>query len=265
MEKKSKLKKAILIIVFVLVAVLAVLFAAFRIYTGNFYEADDVAIQEIAEYTAENVTAYTDETGTVFIPNDQNAKAVVIFYPGGKVEYSAYSSLMYELSDKGYICVIPKMKANLAFLSIDVIDDIRRTYADEMAYVADLDWYLAGHSLGGVAASKYLSDNAAHEEGSLVAGFKGLILCASYPTDSLADTSLRFLSILGSNDGVINMANYEQARANWPKDSTERIIEGGIHSYFGSYGIQEGDGEPQISNQQQLDITAEIIDEWISQ
>jgi alpha-beta hydrolase superfamily lysophospholipase len=160
---------------------------------------------------------------------------------------------------------MPTVRGNPAILNDDAIDDIRKKYADEMTMVDALDWYLAGHSLGGVAAADYLADRARHEEKDLVAGFKGLILCASYPADSLADTNLRLLSILGSNDGVINKDKYEEAKALWPENSTERVIEGGIHSYFGSYGIQEGDGEPQITNLQQLDMTARIIHEWISQ
>ncbi len=265
LKKKISVKRVIGIVLAVLIVVAIALFAAFRIYTSDYYAADTGTIQEIADLIGDSVTAYTDETGTVFIPADHDVKAVVVFYPGGKVEYSAYSSLMYELSDMGYICVIPRMRGNLAFLNVDAIDDIRRKYADEMALVNGLDWYLAGHSLGGVAAANYLADKAKNDRGDLVGGFKGLILCASYPADDLSGTTLRFISIRGSNDGVLNMENYEKSRSYWPGDAREEVIEGGIHSYFGSYGIQENDGEPAITNQEQLDITARIIDEWICQ
>jgi len=81
--------------------------------------------------------------------------------------------------------------------------------------------------------------------------------------DSLADMDVRLLSILGSNDNVVNMENYEDSRSNWPVDSTEYIIQGGIHSYFGNYGLQKGDGNPAITADQQLDETAEVISNWI--
>ena len=81
--------------------------------------------------------------------------------------------------------------------------------------------------------------------------------------DSLAGTDLRLLSILGSNDKVVNMKKYEEAKKDWPADATEYVIQGGIHSYFGNYGIQKGDGEPGITNMEQLETTASIIDEWI--
>ncbi len=265
LNKKISYKRVIGIVLAVLVVAAIALFVAFRIYTSDYYRADTGTIEEIADLIGDNVSVYTDKSGTVFIPESEAAKAVVVFYPGGKVEYLAYSSLMYELSDMGYICVIPRMRGNLAFLNIDAVDDLRKKYAEEMALANGLDWYLAGHSLGGVAAVSYLADKAKQEKGDLVGGFKGLILCASYPADDLSGTPLRFISIRGSKDGVLNMDNYEKSRSYWPGDATEEVIEGGIHSYFGSYGIQEKDGEPAITNREQLDITARIIDEWISQ
>ena len=265
MNRTKSVKRVLCIVLAVLLLLVVGIYAAFRIYTRNYYAADTETIKEIAENVGESVDVYTDNSGTVFLPVSDQARAVIVFYPGGKVEYIAYSGLMYELADMGYICVIPQMKGNLAFLNIDAIDDIRKKYADEMDRVSSLDWYLAGHSLGGVAAAEYLSDEARHEKGDLVAGFKGLILCASYPSDSLADTKLRLLSIIASNDGVLNMDRYESGKSLWPGDSTERVIEGGIHSYFGSYGIQKGDGTPHITNIQQLEMTAQIIHEWISQ
>ncbi len=265
MNNKSNATKALRIVLILILTTIAFVFVGFKLYTGKYYKADQATIAAIAEEVGDSVSSYTSESGTVFLPKNLDAKAVVIFYPGGKVEYTAYSGLMYELADKGYICVIPKMKGNLAFLDIDAIDDLRKQYAEDVSAANDLDWYLAGHSLGGVAACSYLSDKAKHEEGELVAGFKGIILCASYPASSLADTNLRFISILGSEDGVINMEKYEESRSNWPSDSTEQVIDGGIHSYFGCYGIQSGDGTPSVTNRDQLDITADIIDEWIGQ
>ncbi|WP_158589532.1 alpha/beta hydrolase [Butyrivibrio sp. CB08] len=260
MDKKKKIKRIILILALLLVVSLVAAFVGFKIYTSNYYAADEKEIEEVRDLVGDKAISFTDETGTVFIPSGQDTRAVIIFYPGGKVEFSAYSSLMYELAAKGYVCVIPKMPDNLAFLGVDVIDDIRRKYAEEMTIVGDVDWYLAGHSLGGVAAGRYLAENAGNANG----GFKGLILCASYPADDLSGTNLRMLSIRGSNDGVLKADKYEESRGFWPSNSTEKVIDGGIHSYFGSYGIQAGDGTPTISNQEQIEITASLIDEWIS-
>lgn len=253
-----------------LVVILLALVVGFKIYTSNYYATDEQTLEIIKESVEGSVSWHTDDTGTVFLPKDQQVKAVIFFYPGGKVEYTAYSALMYELADKGYICVLPEMPENLAFLRVDTIDAIRAKYAQEMTAVKDLDWYLAGHSLGGVAAAKYLTEEAAPGTGDQGAGtgtkadaFKGLILCASYPADDLSGLGIRFLSIRGSNDGVLNLKRYEDSRKFWPSDSTEKVIDGGIHSFFGCYGIQKGDGEPGITNMQQLETAATMIDEWI--
>ncbi len=37
------------------------------------------------------------------------------------------------------------------------------------------------------------------------------------------------------------------------------IIDGGCHAYFGMYGVQEGDGTPKISNEEQIEQTADAI------
>lgn len=269
--KKRSRKKKLLVLGILLVVILLAAIVGFKIYTSNYYAADEPSLELVQESVGKNVSCYTDDTGTVFLPNEQQVKAVIFFYPGGKVEYTAYSALMYELADKGYICVLPRMPENLAFLRVDTMDAIQVNYAQEMTAVKNLDWYLAGHSLGGVAAAKYLTEEVTPDAGEQSKGtgtksdaFKGLILCASYPADDLSGLPLRFLSIRGSNDGVLNLKRYEESRKFWPADSTEKVIDGGIHSFFGCYGIQKGDGEPGITNIEQLETTATMIDEWIS-
>lgn len=265
MEKKKSVKKILLITATVLVAGLFAAFIGFKIYTSHYYVSDETMIGTIQQEVMDEAVSFSDENGSVFIPHGQDIKAVIVFYPGGRVEYTAYSGLLYKLAARGYVCLLPKMTDNLAFLSINAIEKFKSPNG-EASTVEDLDWYLAGHSLGGVAACEYLSGlikeaESAEDPGMLK--YKGMILCASYTTSDFSDDDIRFLSILGSNDMVINKGNYEDSKSCWPEDSTEYTIEGGIHSFFGSYGIQAGDGVPSITNEQQLDITAETIDEWI--
>ncbi|MCF0206701.1 MAG: alpha/beta hydrolase, partial [Bacteroidales bacterium] len=39
----------------------------------------------------------------------------------------------------------------------------------------------------------------------------------------------------------------------------ELVIEGGCHSYFGWYGMQDGDGEPSISRDEQINRTVDFL------
>lgn len=252
MKKFKKIAKwgALAILAVIIVAVIA-----FKIYAGRYYKADMDTISAIETRLETSVNSYSDDNGMVFLPESEVPKAVIVFYPGGKVEYKAYSGLMYEIASRGYICILPKMPENLAFLRINAAERITANYTDDVNSVRNLDWYIAGHSLGGVAASLYLEDK--------IDEYAGIILCASYPNANFSDKDIRLLSIYGAEDGVIKADAYENSKAYWPADSEEYIIEGGIHSYFGCYGIQSGDGTPKISNEEQIAETADMIAAWI--
>ena len=101
---------------------------------------------------------------------------------------------------------------------------------------------------------------AAHSE-----DFDGLILLAAYSTKDLTGTTLRVLSVYGSEDGVMNRESYEKNRANLPTDTAEIVLEGGCHAQFGSYGAQDGDGVATISGEEQVRQTAEAIAAFVGQ
>ena len=63
----------------------------------------------------------------------------------------------------------------------------------------------------------------------------------------------------GTEDRVLNRNQYESRRENLPADFTERVIEGGCHAWFGSYGPQKGDGTPTISAEEQQAAAAAMI------
>ncbi|SFB87882.1 alpha/beta hydrolase [Butyrivibrio sp. YAB3001] len=238
---------------------LLVLAIVFKIYASHYYRSDNDIISEIIMSVEGDVNEYSDDDMTVFVPKKHHAKAVIVFYPGGKVEYKAYSGLMYELAKKGYLCVLPRMPENIAFLRINAVDLVKERYPKEVDWVSDVDWYLAGHSLGGVAASQYLYEHLNEN------AYKGIILCASYTTSDFSGSDIRLLSIYGSNDGVLKIEGYEDSKKYWPEDAKEVIIDGGIHSYFGNYGIQSGDGSPYITNEKQIEITADIIASFLKE
>lgn len=100
-------------------------------------------------------------------------------------------------------------------------------------------------------AASYLKENTD--------AFDGLILLGSYSTADLSQTNLEVLSVYGSEDKVLNAEKYKENLPNLPTNLTENIIDGGCHSYFGTYGAQDGDGTPTISNEEQIKITATAI------
>jgi len=168
-----------------------------------------------------------------------------IFYPGGKVEYTAYIPLLQALSEHGVTCVLVEMPFHLAVLDINAADGIQKEYPEIE------DWYIGGHSLGGSMAASYV---ASHTE-----DFAGLVLLGAYSTADLSESNLAVLSVYGSEDKVMNRENYENNKTNLPAGFTEVVLGGGCHANFGMYGAQDGDGTPSITNEEQIALTADAI------
>lgn len=238
--KWKKWKKLLMIVLALVLAVMGV----FSLYAGNYYHADLEAVRVMSLDTGYEKMERLDDGSLVFYPEEYDTG--IIFYPGGKVEYIAYAALMEQCAQRGILCVLVEMPFNLAVLDANAADGIREQYPQVES------WYMAGHSLGGSMAASY----AAEQD-----DFAGLILLAAYSTEDVTD--LPTLSIYGSEDGVLNMEKYEQYRSNLSADFEEYIIEGGNHAFFGVYGAQTGDGEATITNQEQIEQTADLIEEFV--
>ena len=241
-SNKKRLKITLIIVFAVLLA--AVIGCA--IYLGSYYRADTDAINKM-DFGGSFTIKELDNGSIAYIP--ESSVAGVIFYPGGKVEHTAYAPLMKALASEGIASVLVKMPFNLAVFDIDAAEGIKEEYPEIQS------WYLAGHSLGGSMAASYLADS--YEE------FDGLILLGSYSTADISALPLKVLSIYGSEDKVLNREKYGECLANLPEDTYEFVIEGGCHAYFGVYGAQKGDGAPSITNKEQILITSEKIKEFI--
>lgn len=218
----------------------------FFLYVSDYYKAGAYAISCLE---SNDVSVSQMDDFIVFEPLETKIVAGLIFYPGGKVENTAYSPLMYELSKRGVKCYLLKMPFNLAVFDIDAADGIRNSDTEIEK------WYIAGHSLGGACASIYAKDN--YEK------YDGLILLGAYSNKDLSDSNLNVLAMYGSNDQVINRDNYDKYRINLPADYKEVVINGGCHAFFGDYGFQKNDGTPVIDVKEQISETAECIESLI--
>jgi len=240
-RKKRVRRRAVRIMAAALLLLAALLFA----WLADFYRADPAA--EKALLSTDTVTVERSVNGWRFDGPGENT--ALVFYPGAKVEAAAYAPLLFHIAEGGTDAFLVEMPFHIAFFNSNAPDRLIGTYP----YT---DWILAGHSLGGVAASGYAN---AHTD-----RVGGLVLLASYPTAKL-DERLVFLSVYGDRDGILNRDSYEKSRARWPADTEELVIPGGNHAQFGAYGAQRGDGEAAISGEEQQSVTAEAIQEWISQ
>jgi len=231
-------KKKVLIIT---ESVIALIIMACALYLSDFYRADTEAI---AAFHPDDTVARI-EKNKIVIYEASNPDAGLIFYPGGKVEYTAYEPLMEALAEKGITSIVLEMPFHLAVFNPNAADGIQHLFPE-------IDhWMIGGHSLGGVIASTYASQH--------VSEFDGLILLASYSTADLSQTPLAVLSVYGSEDHVLNLESYKENKQNLPDDAIEIILEGGNHAQFGMYGVQSGDGAASITNLEQIEQTASAI------
>lgn len=181
---------------------------------------------------------------TIKTENNKHAQEGIIMYPGGKVDPAAYISLLEPLAIEGYKVIIAKMPFNLAVFDIKRADKIIEDHPDITT------WHMMGHSLGGAMAASYVAEN--HDINSLV-------LMAAYSTKDLTDYQGKVISLVGSEDKVINLESYEKYHKNLPQSVIEHEIEGGNHAQFGNYGNQKGDGEATISAYQQKEAVINYI------
>ena len=241
----DKRKRRIAYTLLSVLLVVALLIGACAIYLGDYYRADAEAI---AAFLPQGSTWKEEPNGNLVFEPD-GATVGLIFYPGGKVEHSAYIPLMQACAEQGILCVLVEMPFRLAVLDMQAAKGIQEDYP-EIEH-----WYIGGHSLGGSMAASYLEGHADE--------YEGLILLGSYSTADLSDKALKVLSVYGGEDRVLNREKYESNLRNLPKDCKELVIEGGCHAYFGMYGAQDGDGTPRITNTEQILRTAEAIAQMI--
>ena len=186
-----------------------------------------------------------------FEPIGKEAHTAFLFYPGGHVDFRAYSPILHRIAAEGYLVLLPRVRLNLAFFDIEAGAPLLQAYPQITC------WATGGHSLGGVA-SAYFAAN--HLE------IKEIIFWASYPADDrLKDSGIKMLSIYGTEDGGLDDgAKIEQYKAYQPPDTQFVVIEGGNHGQFGDYGPQPGDNPAQISAESQWQQTTDATVQFLS-
>ncbi len=209
-------------------------------YANDYYHAD----KNVQKYLQKKESVSVSEMSDGLYLDGPGDNKALIFYPGAKVEYTAYLPLLSDLAERGIDCFLIKMPCNLAFFGQNKAKKIMDSYEYD-------HWYLSGHSLGGAMAASYASGH--------LESLNGLVLLAAYPTKSLKSDSFSVLSLYGSEDGVLNMEKVEEGNSYMPTDYAEICIEGGNHAQFGNYGEQKGDYAAKISREEQQAQTVDAI------
>jgi Alpha/beta hydrolase family len=197
------------------------------------YRANQLALSALQSSSQVRVT--TTEEQIVFLPRD-GASVGLIFYPGARVEAEAYAVFLHEIARWGYATFVPKLPLGLAVFGAD------RAATLISAYPAIQRWVLGGHSMGGGVACDFVATHT---------NVRGLLLYGTFCGCDLSHRrDLAVTVIYGTHDAVITPAQVISARSKLPAQTRSVAIEGGIHSFFGDYGHQEGDGQAALSREE---------------
>ena len=213
---------------------LLILSGAFFWYVSDYYPAEDVAL----EVMAQNSKILRQDNLTILSPTYPTDTAV-IFYPGAKVEAEAYLPLLDQIRQTGVACILVHMPFHMAIFDADAAEEAITQFPEIQ------HWYMAGHSMGGAMASKFAADHPDQVDGLILLG---AYLYGDYPVE-------KTLTIYGSlNQSVEDHIDY-----------TENLveIEGGNHAQFGNYGPQKGDLTAAISAQEQQAQTVAAIEAFL--
>ena len=213
------------------------------------------AMRGSANVTVEIVPAVGDPEYIRFEPNTGRRNRAFIIQPGGNVDPRAYAVQALAFAEQGIRTYIMGYDLCLAIADGAKADMIFDNDPEIRAWPVAM----GGHSLGGVVSMHYIlgltippprySDNIA-----------GLALWASYPVvadlSDRTDLSRSSLSLWATRDPFVTRERIEESRGLLPPDTAVIAIEGGNHSQYGDYGLQQDDLQPSpdMTQDRQLQI-----------
>ena len=220
----------------IVLLVLAVLTGAFFWYVSDYYRADEIALEVLAQ----DSTITVQDDLTILSPSYPTDTAV-IFYPGAKVEAEAYLPLLTKIRQTGVTCILVHMPFRMAIFDTNAAEEVMEQFPEYQ------HWYIAGHSMGGAMASQFAASHPDEVDGLILLG---AYIYGDYPPE-------KTLTVYGSlNQSVEDHIDY-----------TENVveIEGGNHAQFGNYGSQKGDLPAAISAEEQQAQTVAAIEEFLGE
>ena len=163
----------------------------------------------------------TVEDWLVFSPRSRKPKLGLMFYPGAHCDVRGYAPALRAIAERGYLVIAVRMPLYLAFLAPERANDV-------MAAYSDVDqWVIAGHSLGGAMAARYVYR---HPD-----AIQGLIIWDSYPADSLLQYDKPVWLIHRSGEDDKPPAMYAEGLKRFPAQTQYVPIRGGNHMNFGDF------------------------------
>ncbi|WP_291045323.1 alpha/beta hydrolase [Herbiconiux sp.] len=216
--------------------------AAFLVYAHITFAAERAPVEALAADPA--VTTEWTYDHVILTPADPDGTGLV-FLAGAKVDPLAYADKLSGVAASGTTIVVVRPVLNFAIAEFRTLEAFTSLAPDVE------EWFVGGHSLGGVKACQYAADPAV----------TGLVLFASYCAGDESGLGKPVLSLSGENDGLSTPAKIEASRDALPSDTIFVQLPGATHAQFGDYGLQPGDGAATTTDAAvRSEITAALTD-----
>jgi predicted esterase len=196
-----------------------------------------LGIDPIPARNADASVSVTLEAGVIVARPAQPNDTLFVYYPGGRVPAQSYEFMARALAAKGITVAIPVMPLELAVLGADRASEVRSRL--EASGVRISKFVVGGHSLGGAMAARYALNNRVD----------GLVLMGAYSVDDLTGKTFPVLNLAAERDGVAKLEEVRDGLSKLPAGTRVTMIPGGVHSFFGRYGPQNGDGSPTTTRE----------------
>jgi hypothetical protein len=155
----------------------------------------------------------------------------VIFFPGGAVDPRAYAPAARAFAKAGYLTAIAPYYGSTAEKASDIME----------ANNAKTDWFMGGHSHGGVTTVSFVASQNTELAGIFLWGASGVSMY------DISEKPLDVLVVYAENDGLTTTTEVNVGKTYLPDDAVYELINGGNHAQFGYYGDQEGDNAATIT------------------
>lgn len=247
-RKPKSIAKNVLVVVASFLLLSLIGFVGYFIYSYyNSIRADEELLSQAKD--SDKYGYQENKDNISLIPAKPNGTGVIV-YPGAFAEPEGYVAVFKTLAENGVGIFVVKSPLNFALLDVGSATKIIKNNPQISK------WYVAGHSLGGVAACEYAKSHQSE--------INGLILLGSYCNGDAKNLNLPVLSISASKDGLTDTTDVANSRDKLPINTEFIVVEGGNHTQFGAFQkLQPGDNPAQTSQSEQTKQIADAIARFI--
>ena len=229
-----------------LLGIIAVVAGLFAVY----YRIDGVPLPETRELAGQpGFRVEEARDGSLsFLPDTSNGRGLLIMH-GAVIKPLSYAKTAAFFARQGYTVYLPYGPGRMSIAAID-------SAAKRIPGFGLDDWYLIGHSMGGMASlsvARLLPDT-----------FRAGALWATAMPEDFSDLSMPLLYLWGDQDGLLGPERYAIARSRLP-DATEYVtVNGANHRDFAMYSHQFFDGVGELGWEEQIDRANELTARFFS-